>query len=321
MAYLTSRYIYRNLRPEDLPLLHPQVKPSALSCCMSVLDRKTLSVVGAVCREVLADDNHRAYAQRLSTIAATPAESSLFLRDTMRSLSRTVASLPWHLPEGILHPQDIHPNTIVLERTALDMFHATFPATEGCGNFLTLPTGGGCTFYFSADALCCGLLLTAGVAPYGVPSGPTMASALTLRMSLFCDSEDDVAAFISDALNMYFSFQGADKKALKAQHTAHQNAFLQQINLHLKPLGFHKRGTCWNLTVNADTSLTFEAQKHRFSDQFFFDLYVNSNAPGIRLEQDIDWQLLSMDDIDDLMHLYITEDILPMIKRNQQITP
>ena len=317
MAYLTPRYIYRRQRTSDLPLLHALGLPASTDphCCMSVLDRKTLTVIGSVCREVLADENHRAYGQRLSATAATPAESVVFVQDTMRSLAHTGSSLTWHLADGTLHPQDIHPNVLTLQRTALDMFHTAFPAAKGSGNCVSLPTGGGCTFYFSADALCCGLLLTAGITPYKVPSCPAMASALTLRMSRFFDSEADVATFISDALNMYHSLYEADKKALNAQHTANQNAFLQQINLHLKPLGFHKRGACWKLTVNAETILTFEAQKHRFSDQFFFNLYVNKNAPGIRLEQDIDWQLLSRDDTDDLMHLYTTEDILPLIKR------
>lgn len=316
MGIITNRCIYRPQRDSDLPSLHSfGLGETPAGYPLTVLDRKTHEVLGCVWREIIADENHHITSQRLSAIAASKSDEALFMRDVMRSLAPLLTQ-PWILPHGALAPQDISPETCTLASTAMSMYRASFPEGKPMqdGWCLAVSTGCDCQLLLRADTLCTGLALTAGVTPVQpmLPFGLIMRPLLTLRLCRFADSEEEIAAFITDAQAMFSPLRTADKKALTAARTARQKQFLQCVSDELLPLGFRRKGMRWVLPVTDGASIALGVTQHRFGDQLLFDLYAERNGKPVgiplRLEQELDWQQLSADDVHDLMQLWIAED-------------
>ena len=201
----------------------------------------------------------------------------------------------------------------------MQAFRNAFPAATLRSFSLQLPTGNGCQLLLRADALPSGLLLTAGMAPMQpmLPAGPMLRTLLPLRLWRYADNAAEVTAFAADALRLHAPLADADKKALTAARTARQKQFLQCISDELLPLGFRKKGMRWTHHVAEDASIVLEVVRHRFGDQLLFDLYAERSGKPVgvplRMEQELDWQQLSPEDVRDLMQLWVTEDMLPLI--------
>ena len=310
MSILTKQHIYRPGRGSDLPALQALgLTGTPAGFPLTVLDRKTRKVRGGVWREIITDENYRFLEERLTVLAGNPHDKALFAQDVRRAYCQ---------PQNAAAPE-----TQALAAVAMQAFRNAFPAAIMQGSALLLPNGNGCQLLLRADALPCGLLLTAGMAPVQpmLPAGPMLRTLLTLRLWRYADSPEDIVAFIADALHLHAPLADADRKALKSAHDARQKQFLQCMTDALLPLGFRKKGMRWVLPAAEDASVVIEAVRHRFGDQLLFDLYTERSGKPVgiplRLEQDLDWQQLSPEDVHDLIQIWSREDVRPLTNQIQ----
>ena len=133
----------------------------------------------------------------------------------------------------------------------------------------------------------------------GVPD-----TEITLREKLIIRDEKDEEAARRQIADLYNRLSQMPKDDLLNASKAKRKAFLQQIALALKPLGFHKKANTWTLPLEKEYSLMFNAQKSTFSDEYYFNVYIGRNGSSrygdcfsarVALQErfPVDWQSLS----------------------------
>lgn len=132
--------------------------------------------------------------------------------------------------------------------------------------------------------------------------------------------ESRASSVISDFYNQYKDFQ---KDAILEVKKELQKEFLALFDLPLKKLGFKKKGTRWTKILDEKNSLSFEAQKSAFSDQYYFnviihapsDFYDRSSYERVVLggTQIYNWQLMTEKEIGELIDHSIKNYIEPKL--------
>ncbi len=101
---------------------------------------------------------------------------------------------------------------------------------------------------------------------------------ITIREKAVISQQSQEAAVRASIADMYHRYQQTEKAALLACAKEKRKAFLNQISLLLKPLGFRKKGNSWTHPLTADFYLMFNAQKSIFSDEYYFNVYIGKNG-------------------------------------------
>ena len=204
-------------------------------------------------------------------------------------------------------------------------------ANECHGNFL-LPTTENAAFIVNLDDeehgvnIVYGFASTAGnpawFADHGVDN-----ETCQVRNILWIseDTDEEKAALeISDFYRQYQTLSKDDILDLKKER---QTVFLGYFARALKPLGFKKKGAKWTKPLKGDRSLSLEAQKSAYSDQYYFnvsvhadsDFYKRSSYERVMMcDSDIyNWQLMSRAQIERLVQFTLTTYITPLIEQER----
>lgn len=101
---------------------------------------------------------------------------------------------------------------------------------------------------------------------------------ITLRQtSLIRDEKDEKTAGIRIA-EEYRKHLHTQKEDLLDCAKEKRKAFIQQITLALKQLGFRKKANTWTKPLEGDFYVSFNAQKSAFSDEYYFNVYIGKNG-------------------------------------------
>jgi len=106
---------------------------------------------------------------------------------------------------------------------------------------------------------------------------------------------------------MYERYLQTSKDELLLEAKVKRKAFIQQIADKLKPMGFRKKANTWTRSLEGDYSLIFNAQKSAFSDEYYFNVYIERNGSDIYGAcydkrvfpgdmRPVDWQTLKKDE-------------------------
>lgn len=137
-----------------------------------------------------------------------------------------------------------------------------------------------------------------------------------------CDKVDETKA--SEVISaFYMQYKDYSKDEILALKKERQKAFLGRFTPALKPLGFKKKGTRWTKDLCNGTALSFEAQKSAFSDEYYFnvsihdisDFYARQSYERVVMHdsQIYNWQLMSENQIENLIQYTLTDYIKPKI--------
>ncbi len=132
-------------------------------------------------------------------------------------------------------------------------------------------------------------------------------STVTLREMVPIHGPSDEESAQIRIQQMYERYRHTDKDALLLLAKEKRNAFIQQIAVRLKPLGFKKKANTWKRELEGEYYLMFSLQKSMYSDQYYFNIYIGINgtnhygdcfytrvAPCQRFP--VDWQILSQEE-------------------------
>lgn len=130
---------------------------------------------------------------------------------------------------------------------------------------------------------------------------------ITLRACLSIRDADEEIRAARTIGQMYDRFRSVEKDELLALAGEKRKAFIHQLAVRLKPLGFRKKGNTWRREMPRGLTLAFHLQKSGYSDGYYFnvDLY-RADIPGFgccshRVSPEgcaennwrMDWQLIS----------------------------
>lgn len=145
---------------------------------------------------------------------------------------------------------------------------------------------------------------------------------ITIReKNIICDEADEVAAR-NQIAQMYKRYLQTEKDDLLIEAKAKRKAFIQQIAVKLKPMGFKKKANTWTRTLEGEYYLMFNAQKSSFSDEYYFNVYIGKN--GTNLYGDcyytrvfpgemcpMDWQALNKDEFE----FFLNRTVVPALEQ------
>ena len=134
-------------------------------------------------------------------------------------------------------------------------------------------------------------------------------------------SETQASHEISD---FYRQFQTLSKDDILALKKERQKAFIGYFARAFKPLGFKKKATKWTKALGNGRSLSFEAQKSAYSDQYYFNVSIHADDDFYKRDcyervvldkSDIyNWQLMSEEQTNNLIQFILKTHIEPKIE-------
>ncbi len=144
---------------------------------------------------------------------------------------------------------------------------------------------------------------------------------ITIRERIIIRSENDEMIAKQRIADLYRKYFRTTKEELLAFAKEKRKAFIQQIAVKLKPLGFKKKANTWNRSLEGAYYLMFNAQKSAFSDEYYFNVYIGKNGtnrygdcyytrvapPGM---SPMDWQALSPEEFD----FFLNRTVLPALE-------
>ncbi|MBQ7323522.1 MAG: DUF4304 domain-containing protein [Clostridia bacterium] len=148
-------------------------------------------------------------------------------------------------------------------------------------------------------------------------------SNIKLRFCSVVKTEQDQMAVASDVKKVYDTYFDKSKDEILSLKKERQKQFLQKIAEKLKPLGFKKKNAKWTRALDSDFCLEFEAQKSRWSDEYYFNISIyhkdiqypqcygtrlNTNRKGI-----YNWQLMTDEELNCLLDVAIQSFLMPII--------
>ncbi len=153
---------------------------------------------------------------------------------------------------------------------------------------------------------------------------------ITIRANfLICDeSEEEEAA--TKIRQMYNTYLRTEKDELLNQAKAKRKAFIQQIAVKLKPLGFRKKGNRWTRPLEGNFSVHFEAQKSAYSDAYYFNIVIGKSSTPNCTEcyyhrvaplgmSPMDWQALSPDVFDRFLERIVLPELEQILRTPLQV--
>jgi len=102
---------------------------------------------------------------------------------------------------------------------------------------------------------------------------------ITIREKIVICDEADEGTARNQITKMYERYLQTPKDELLIEAKAKRKAFIQQIAVKLKPMGFRKNANTWTRALEGDYYVTFNAQKSAFSDEYYFNVYIGKKAP------------------------------------------
>lgn len=140
---------------------------------------------------------------------------------------------------------------------------------------------------------------------------------ISLRARLALREGEDAPAI----REMYEAFRAVEKDELLALAKEKRKAFIHEIAVRLKPLGFKKKGNIWRREMPRGLTLAFNLQKSSYSDLYYFnvDLYkegaIGLGCYSIRVAPlgenggrwTMDWQMISPE----ALSVFLEERLLP----------
>ncbi|MBP3941182.1 MAG: DUF4304 domain-containing protein [Christensenellaceae bacterium] len=145
---------------------------------------------------------------------------------------------------------------------------------------------------------------------------------ITIREKIvICDEADEEAAR-NQIAQMYERYLQTPKDELLIKAKAKRKAFIQQIAVKLKPMGFRKKGNTWTRALEGDYYLMFNAQKSAFSDEYYFNVYIGKNGSNVYGDCyytrvfpgdmcPMDWQALSKEEFDH----FLNHTVIPALEQ------
>lgn len=145
---------------------------------------------------------------------------------------------------------------------------------------------------------------------------------ITIREKvIICDETDETTARLIIA-EMYATYRSTQKDDLLLFAKEKRKAFIQQIQMKLKPLGFKKKANTWTRSLSDTYYLSFNAQKSAFSDEYYFNLYIGKNGTNeygdcyyTRIAPNgmspMDWQALNKDEFD----FFLEKSVVPELEK------
>lgn len=142
---------------------------------------------------------------------------------------------------------------------------------------------------------------------------------LRARLSIHDAADEDRAA--QTICQMYGQFRNVEKDDLLALAKEKRKAFIHQIAVRLKPLGFKKKGNTWRREMPQGLTLAFNLQKSSYSDVYYFNVdlhredlvgfgcYSHRVSPEGYADKKwtMDWQLISPE----ALSAFLDECLLP----------
>ena len=142
----------------------------------------------------------------------------------------------------------------------------------------------------------------------------TLRARLTLR-------EGEEAPVIRE---MYEAFRAVEKDRLLALAQEKRKAFIHEIAVRLKPLGFRKKANTWRREMPRGLTLAFNLRKSGYSDVYYFNIDLRrEDVPGLgcyscRISTEgcagtnwtMDWQLISPE----ALSAFLEERLLPHLR-------
>jgi hypothetical protein len=145
---------------------------------------------------------------------------------------------------------------------------------------------------------------------------------ITIREKvIICDETDEATARLIIA-EMYATYRSTQKDDLLLFAKEKRKAFIQQIQMKLKPLGFKKKANTWTRSLSDTYYLSFNAQKSAFSDEYYFNLYIGKNGTNeygdcyyTRIAPSgmspMDWQALNKKEFD----FFLEKSVVPELEK------
>jgi hypothetical protein len=145
---------------------------------------------------------------------------------------------------------------------------------------------------------------------------------ITIREKvIICDETDEATARLIIA-EMYATYRSTQKDDLLLLAKEKRKAFIQQIQMKLKPLGFKKKANNWTRSLSDTYYLSFNAQKSAFSDEYYFNLYIGKNGTNeygdcyyTRIAPSgmspMDWQALNKKEFD----FFLEKSVVPELEK------
>lgn len=143
---------------------------------------------------------------------------------------------------------------------------------------------------------------------------------ITIREAAFVDNEDDESNARTQIARMYERFRLTEKDELLKEAKAKRNAFIHQIAVKLKPMGFRKKANSWTKSLEDEYYLMFNAQKSAFSDEYYFNIYIGKTGtdaygdcwhtrvfPGETSL--VDWQTIGGNEFE----LFLNQTVVPVL--------
>ena len=145
---------------------------------------------------------------------------------------------------------------------------------------------------------------------------------ITIREKVIICNETDEATAKIKITEMYDAYRNTQKDDLLIFAKEKRKAFIQQIHAKMKVLGFKKKANTWTRTLNDTFFLLFNAQKSAFSDQYYFNLYINKDGKTYfggcyetRMAPNgmspADWQALEKEEFD----FFLDNSVVPELKK------
>ena len=145
---------------------------------------------------------------------------------------------------------------------------------------------------------------------------------ITIRESfLICDESEEEEAS-AKIRQMYHAYLRTEKDDLLNQAKAKRKAFIQQIAVRLKPLGFRKKGNSWTRPLENGFSVHFQAQKSAYADMYYFNIVIGKSSAPISTEcyytrvappgmNPMDWQAICPE----TFAWFLDHTVLPVLER------
>lgn len=145
---------------------------------------------------------------------------------------------------------------------------------------------------------------------------------ITIREKFVVRDEHDEKMAESLIKDMYHKYAQTEKDDLLICAKEKRKAFIQQIAVKLKPLGFKKKVNTWTRVLGEEYYLMFHAQKSSFSDEYYFNVYIGKNGTDNygdcyynRLAPEtmcpMDWQAISREEFE----TFLNHTVLPELEK------
>lgn len=145
---------------------------------------------------------------------------------------------------------------------------------------------------------------------------------INIREKIIIRGEADARTAARQIQDMHDRYLHTEKDELLKFAKEKRKAFIQQIAVKLKPMGFKKKANSWTRALEGEYYLMFNAQKSAFSDEYYFNVYIGKN--GTNLYGDcyytrvfpgemcpLDWQALSKDEFE----FFLNRTVVPALEQ------